>query len=144
MRTGCGRGEEAVNITGAEILVRMLAEQNVTHVFGIPGGAVIPLYDALYDAPFVHLLMRHEQAAVHAADGYARVSGRPGVCICTSGPGFTNSVTGLATAFADSVPLVLVCGQVATSLIGADAIQEADVFGGILAVVKHSFMIRDL
>ncbi len=144
MRTGCGRGAEAVNMTGAEILVRMLAEQNVTHVFGIPGGAVIPLYDALYDAPFVHLLMRHEQAAVHAADGYARVSGRPGVCICTSGPGFTNSVTGLATAFADSVPLVLVCGQVATSLIGADAFQEADVFGGSLAVVKHSFMIRDL
>ena len=131
-------------MTGAEILVRMLAEQNVTHVFGIPGGAVIPLYDALYDAPFVHLLMRHEQAAVHAADGYARVSGRPGVCICTSGPGFTNSVTGLATAFADSVPLVLVCGQVATSQIGTDAFQEADVFGGSLSVVKHSFTIRDL
>ena len=79
MRTGCGRGAEAVNMTGAEILVRMLAEQNVTHVFGIPGGAVIPLYDALYDAPFVHLLMRHEQAAVHAADGFARATGEVGV-----------------------------------------------------------------
>ena len=133
-----------MRMTGAEMVVRLLEANGATHVFGIPGGSVIPLYDAFSDARFTHLLMRHEQAAVHAADGFARVSGRPGVCVCTSGPGFTNCLTGLATAFADSVPLVLVCGQVATSLIGTDAFQEADVFGGSLSVVKHSFMVRDL
>ncbi len=128
--------------TGATMVVEALASEGVRHVFGIPGGSVIPLYDALYDATFAHVLVRHEQAAAHCADGYARIMGRPGVCLCTSGPGFTNILTGLATAFMDSVPLVVITGQVATGLIGTDAFQEADTFGCSLPVVKHSFLVR--
>ena len=119
-------------MNGAQMVVKALELEGVRCVFGIPGGSVIPLYDALYDAPFPHILVRHEQAAAHAADGYARVTGEPGVCICTSGPGFTNILTGLATAFLDSVPMVAITGQVSTSLIGTDAFQEADTFGASL------------
>ena len=133
-----------MKMTGARMVVEALAVEGVKYVFGIPGGSVIPLYDALYDAPFTHVLMRHEQAAAHAADGYARASGKPGVCICTSGPGFTNILTGLATAYMDSVPLVAISGQVATHLIGTDAFQESDTFGSSLAAVKHSFLVRSV
>jgi acetolactate synthase-1/2/3 large subunit len=116
----------------------------VEHVFGIPGGSVIPLYDALKDASFTTILTRHEQAACHAADSYARVTGKTGVCIATSGPGATNIVTGLANAHMDSVPLVVLTGQAPTSAIGTDAFQEADIFGCSLPLVKHSFLIRSL
>ena len=133
-----------MKMTGARMVVEALAIEGVKCVYGIPGGSVIPLYDALYDAPFAHILMRHEQAAAHAADGYARASGKPGVCICTSGPGFTNILTGLATAFMDSVPLVAISGQVATHLIGTDAFQESDTFGSSLPAVKHSFLVRSV
>lgn len=133
-----------MKMTGAQMTVEALSREGVRHVFGIPGGSVIPLYDALYDAPFEHILVRHEQAAAHAADGYARATGKPGVCICTSGPGFTNIVTGLATALSDSVPMVAITGQVATHLLGTDAFQETDVLGGSLPVVKHSYLVRSL
>ncbi len=131
-----------MRMNGARMVVRALEMEGVRCVFGIPGGSVIPLYDALYDAAFPHILVRHEQAAAHAADGYARASGRPGVCVCTSGPGFTNILTGLATAFLDSVPMVAITGQVSTSLLGADAFQEVDSFGASLPTVKHSILVR--
>lgn len=133
-----------MNMTGAQLVVKFLEREGVECIFGIPGGAVIPLYDALYDSPLRHVLTRHEQAAVHAADGYARVSGKVGVCICTSGPGATNAVTGLANAHMDSVPLVVLTGQVKSTLIGTDAFQEADIYGCSLPLVKHSFLIRDV
>ena len=133
-----------MKMTGAGMVVEALAREGTEVVFGIPGGSVIPLYDALYDAPFRHVLVRHEQAAAHCADGYARASGKPGVCVCTSGPGFTNILTGLATAYMDSVPLVAISGQVATHLIGTDAFQESDTFGSSLPAVKHSFLVRSL
>ena len=130
--------------TGAQMVVKALEAEGVSVVFGIPGGPIIPLYDALMDAPFRHILVRHEQAACHAADGYARVTGRPGVCIATSGPGATNVITGMATAAMDSVPLVVIAGQVARPLLGSDAFQEADIFGMTLSVVKHSFFVQHL
>ncbi|MFW6119218.1 MAG: thiamine pyrophosphate-binding protein, partial [Planctomycetota bacterium] len=115
--------------TGAEILIDALLDQDVEHVFGLPGGAVITLYDKLYDAPLKTILARHEQGAGHMADGYARATGKVGVCIATSGPGATNLVTAIATAYMDSVPMVAITGQVKTNLIGNDAFQEADVTG---------------
>ncbi len=133
-----------MKMNGAQMVVKALELEGVRCVFGIPGGSVIPLYDALYDAPFPHILVRHEQAAAHAADGYARVTGEPGVCICTSGPGFTNILTGLATAFLDSIPMVAITGQVSTTLIGTDAFQEADTFGSSLPTVKHSILVRSV
>lgn len=133
-----------MTMTGAQMIVRALEAEGVEHVFGIPGGAVIPLYDAIGDASFTTILTRHEQAACHAADGYARATGKTGVCIATSGPGATNIVTGLANAQLDSVPLVVITGQVATHLIGSDAFQESDIFGCSLPLVKHSFMVRCL
>ena len=111
---------------GAEILIHTLKEQGVDTIFGYPGGVVLPIYDVLYDADIRHILTRHEQGAAHAADGYARASGKTGVCIATSGPGATNLVTGIATANMDSVPMVFFTGQVASHLIGRDAFQEAD------------------
>src|SRR3989304_3634973 len=111
---------------GAEILVKALLREKVEVIFGIPGGSVIPLYDALYDAPIRQILCRHEQGAAHAADGYARASGKVGVCIVTSGPGATNLTTAIATAHMDSVPIVAITGQVRSHLIGSDAFQEAD------------------
>ncbi|MBI5345398.1 MAG: acetolactate synthase large subunit, partial [Deltaproteobacteria bacterium] len=113
--------------TGAEIFIECLIKEGVDTVFGFPGGAVLPIYDALYDSTLRHILARHEQGAVHMADGYARATGRPGVVIVTSGPGATNTVTGIATAYMDSIPVVVFTGQVPTALIGNDAFQEADI-----------------
>ena len=129
-------------MNGAQMVVKALEDEGVSTIFGIPGGTVLHLYDALYDSKINHILMRHEQAASHAADGYARVSGRPGVCIATSGPGATNMVTGIATANLDSSPMVAITGQVATTMIGTDAFQEADIVGASLPLVKHSFQVR--
>ncbi len=129
-------------MNGAQMMVKALEDEGVSTLFGIPGGTVIHLYDALYDSKLNHILMRHEQAAAHAADGYARASGRPGVCIATSGPGATNLLTGIATANLDSSPLVAITGQVAQSSIGTDAFQEADMMGASLPIVKHSFQLH--
>ncbi|MDA8344776.1 MAG: biosynthetic-type acetolactate synthase large subunit [Thermaerobacter sp.] len=129
--------------SGARTLLQCLQEEGVEVIFGYPGGAVLPIYDALYDSPIRHILVRHEQGAVHAADGYARVSGRTGVCLATSGPGATNLVTGLATAQMDSIPLVAVTGQVARPLIGTDAFQEVDTLGVTRAITKHSYLVDD-
>ncbi|MDO5562666.1 MAG: biosynthetic-type acetolactate synthase large subunit [Synergistaceae bacterium] len=129
-------------MNGAQMVVKSLEAEGVETMFGIPGGTVIHLYDAIYDSKINHILMRHEQAAAHAADGYARVSGRPGVCIATSGPGATNLVTGLATANMDSVPMVAITGQVSTSVIGTDAFQEADILGATIPLIKHSMQVR--
>lgn len=131
-------------ISGANLLIDALKEENVELIFGYPGGAVLPLYDALYDADIVHILARHEQGAIHAAEGYARVTGRPGVVIATSGPGATNVVTGLADAMMDSLPLVVFTGQVATNVIGTDAFQEADVIGLTMPVTKHNYQVRNV
>ncbi len=130
--------------TGAEILVDALLKQDVEHVFGIPGGAVIKLYDVLYDAPIKTILARHEQGAGHMADGYARATGKVGVCLATSGPGATNLVTAIATAYMDSVPVVALTGQVKTNLIGNDAFQEADVTGITRPVTKHNYLVKDV
>ncbi len=129
--------------SGAQLLINTLLEQGVRHVFGYPGGAIMPLYDALVDSGLEHFLCRHEQGAALAADGYARVTRKAGVCIATSGPGATNLVTGIANAFMDSVPMVIITGQVATKLQGTDAFQEVDIFGITMPVVKHSYIIRD-
>ncbi|HSA47229.1 MAG TPA: biosynthetic-type acetolactate synthase large subunit [Candidatus Competibacteraceae bacterium] len=132
-------------ITGAEILVRCLKEEGVEYLFGYPGGSVLHIYDALYVQDDVkHVLVRHEQAAAHAADGYARASGKPGVVLVTSGPGVTNAVTGIATAYMDSIPLVIFTGQVPTALIGNDAFQEVDSVGITRPCVKHNFLVKDV
>ncbi|MBI5783061.1 MAG: biosynthetic-type acetolactate synthase large subunit, partial [Gammaproteobacteria bacterium] len=135
----------AGSITGADIFVRCLADEGVEYVFGYPGGAALHIYDALYKQDKVkHILVRHEQGAAHAADGYARATGRPGVVLVTSGPGVTNTVTGIATAYMDSIPLVIFSGQVATSLIGDDAFQEVDAVGITRPCVKHNFLVKDV
>ena len=132
-------------ITGAEILVRCLKEEGVECMFGYPGGAVLHIYDALYAQDHIkHVLVRHEQAAVHAAEGYARASGKTGVVLVTSGPGVTNAVTGIADAYMDSIPLVVFSGQVPTALIGNDAFQEVDAVGITRPCVKHNFLVRDI
>jgi acetolactate synthase-1/2/3 large subunit len=132
-------------ITGSDVLLRSLLLEGVECVFGYPGGAVLYIYDAMYNyKEFKHLLTRHEQGAIHAADGYARASGKVGVCIATSGPGATNLVTGIATAYMDSVPMVVITGNVATTLIGTDAFQEADITGITLPITKHSYLVRDV
>jgi acetolactate synthase-1/2/3 large subunit len=130
-------------VTGARLVVEALEREGVRVVFGYPGGAIMPLYDALPGSGLKHILVRHEQAAALAADAYGRVTGEPGVCIATSGPGATNLVTGIANAFMDSVPLVAITGQVATHLMGTDAFQEVDIFGITLPIVKHSYVVRD-
>ncbi|MFW6189835.1 MAG: biosynthetic-type acetolactate synthase large subunit [Planctomycetota bacterium] len=130
--------------TGAQILVDSLLEEEVECIFGIPGGAVITLYDELYDAPLETVLARHEQGAGHMADGYARATGKVGVCLATSGPGATNLVTAIATAYMDSVPLVALTGQVKTDLIGNDAFQEADVTGITRPATKHNYLVKDV
>ncbi|HQR44785.1 MAG TPA: biosynthetic-type acetolactate synthase large subunit [Thermoanaerobaculia bacterium] len=128
----------------ARLFVEELVRQGVTHIFGHPGGAALPLYDALYDTPEIaHLLMRHEQCGAHAAEGYARATGRPGVCLATSGPGATNLITGLADAMMDSTPVVALTAQVPTHLIGRDGFQEADIFGLTQPVTKHNWLVRD-
>ncbi len=128
---------------GAQILVDALLRERVEYIFGYPGGAVLPTFDVLYDAPIKFILARHEQGAAHAADGYARATGRVGVCIATSGPGATNLVTGIATAYMDSIPMVAITGQVKTSLIGNDAFQEADVTGITRPITKHNYLVKD-
>lgn len=129
-------------MNGAQIMMKSLEDEGVETAFGIPGGTVIPLYDAIYDSSVKHVLVRHEQAAAHAADAYSRAGDKVGVCIATSGPGATNLVTGIATAYMDSSPLVAVTGQVATTSIGTDAFQEAHILGISLPVVKHSMQVR--
>ncbi|MFN5445298.1 MAG: acetolactate synthase 3 catalytic subunit [bacterium] len=132
-------------ITGAEILVRCLAEEGVEHVFGYPGGAVLYIYDAIFQQDkFQHILVRHEQAAVHAADAYSRSSNKVGVALVTSGPGVTNAVTGLVTAYMDSIPMVIISGQVPTHAIGQDAFQECDTVGITRPCVKHNFLVKDV
>lgn len=130
-------------ITGAEIVCRALAEEGVTKVFGYPGGAVIPIYDEIFkQSAFQHILTGHEQGAAHAADAYARATGKPGVLIVTSGPGATNAVTGISTAYSDSIPLIIISGQVGTSFIGTDAFQVCDTVGITRPCVKHNFLVR--
>lgn len=131
-----------VQLKGAEILLRCLQEEGVDTVFGYPGGAVLPIYDALFESSIRHILARHEQGVAHAADGYARATGKVGVCIATSGPGATNLVTGIATANMDSIPLVCFTGQVGTPLIGRDAFQEADITGITLPITKHNYLVE--
>lgn len=129
---------------GADILVQSLHDQGVDIVFGYPGGAVLQIYDAIYRNPIRHILTRHEQGAIHAAEGYARVMNKPGVVIATSGPGATNLVTGIADAMIDSIPLVVFTGQVATSVIGTDAFQEADIMGITTPITKHNYQVQDI
>ncbi|TFW13873.1 acetolactate synthase 3 catalytic subunit [Massilia arenosa] len=137
--------EASVPLTGAEIVVRCLAEEGVEHVFGYPGGAVLYIYDAIFKQDkFQHILVRHEQAAVHAADAYSRSSNKVGVAIVTSGPGVTNAVTGLSTAYMDSIPMVVISGQVPSHAIGQDAFQECDTVGITRPVVKHNFLVKDV
>ncbi|MEB3101037.1 biosynthetic-type acetolactate synthase large subunit [Ferviditalea candida] len=132
-------------ISGSEMLLRSLLLEGVDTVFGYPGGSVLYIYDAMHGNPdFHHLLTRHEQGAIHAADGYARATGKVGVCIATSGPGATNLVTGIATAYMDSVPIVVITGNVPTSAIGTDAFQEADITGITMPITKHSYLVRDV
>jgi acetolactate synthase-1/2/3 large subunit len=137
--------EATTPITGAEIVVRCLAEEGVEHVFGYPGGAVLYIYDAIFKQDkFKHILVRHEQAAVHAADAYSRSSNKTGVALVTSGPGVTNAVTGLSTAYMDSIPMVVITGQVPSHAIGQDAFQECDTVGITRPVVKHNFLVKDV
>ena len=132
-------------MTGAQITIESLLAEGVDTIFGYPGGAILPTYDALVQNPALrHILVRHEQGAAHMAEGYARVSGRPGVVLVTSGPGATNTVTGIADAYMDSTPLVVICGQVPTNMIGNDAFQEADVTGITRPCTKHNYLIRDV
>ena len=134
-----------MEITGAEIVIRCLHEEQVEHIFGYPGGAVLYIYDEIYkQKKFQHVLVRHEQAAVHAADAYARCTEKVGVCLVTSGPGVTNAVTGIATAFMDSIPMVILTGQVPTHAIGLDAFQECDTVGITRPCVKHNFLVKDV
>jgi acetolactate synthase-1/2/3 large subunit len=134
-----------MKMSGAQILLACLREQGVKHIFGYPGGAVLPIYDALYDVQGLeHILVRHEQGASHMADGYARATGEVGVCLATSGPGATNLVTGIATAYMDSIPMVAITGQVRTSAIGKDAFQEADITGITMPITKHNYLVKDL
>lgn len=134
-----------MELTGAEILIRCLEDEGVEYLFGYPGGAVLHIYDAIYKQDKVeHILVRHEQAATHAADGYARSSGKPGVVLVTSGPGATNAITGIATAYMDSIPMVVFTGQVPTHMIGNDAFQEVDSIGVTRPCVKHNFLVKDV
>src|SRR5580698_7311000 len=128
-------------LTGSEILWATLVGEGVTEVFGYPGGAILPAYDALRKFPIRHILVRHEQGAAHMADGYARASGKVGVAIATSGPGATNLVTGIATAMLDSVPMVCITGNVSSKVLGTDAFQEVDITGITLPVTKHNFLV---
>src|ERR671929_681932 len=132
-------------MTGAEMVIQALADQGVQYIFGYPGGAVLPIYDALFQQNYVqHVLVRHEQGAAHAAEGYARSSGKVGVLLVTSGPGATNAITGLTDALMDSIPLVCITGQVPTHLIGSDAFQECDTVGITRPCTKHNYLVRDV
>src|SRR5579862_3106773 len=132
-------------MTGAEMVMAALADQGVEHIFGYPGGAVLPIYDALFQQKRIrHILVRHEQGATHAAEGYARSTGRPGVVLVTSGPGATNAVTGIVDALMDSIPLVVITGQVPTHLIGTDAFQECDTVGITRSCTKHNYLVKNV
>jgi len=133
-----------MELTGAQILIESLKREGVDVLFGLPGGAILPTFDALYDSGLKFILVRHEQGAAHMADGFARATGKPGVVIVTSGPGATNLVTGIATAYMDSVPMVCITGQVATNVIGSDAFQEADTVGITRPVTKHNYLVKDV
>lgn len=133
-----------MQLTGAEIMVKCLEEEGIDTIFGYPGGAILPFYDALRNSDIKHILTAHEQGAAHAADGYARASGRVGVCVATSGPGATNLVTGLATAFLDSIPVVALTGQVACEFIGHDAFQEVDITSITMPITKHNFLVKNV
>jgi len=132
------------SISGAKALIACLRNEGVDTIFGYPGGVLLPLYDELYDSDIRHILVRHEQGAAHAADGYARATGKVGVCLATSGPGATNLVTGIANAYMDSVPIVAITGQVPTPMIGNDAFQEADITGITLPITKHNYLIKNI
>ncbi|BAB06780.1 acetolactate synthase large subunit [Halalkalibacterium halodurans C-125] len=136
--------EPPQEMSGSSMLIQALAREGVDVIFGYPGGAILPTYDEIYKTGIRHILARHEQGAIHAAEGYARVSGKPGVCVVTSGPGATNVVTGIADAMIDSLPLVVITGQVATTLIGTDAFQEADMIGITMPITKHSYQVRTI
>src|SRR5499426_21915 len=133
-----------MKLTGAQILWESLVREGVTDVFGYPGGAILPAYDAMLAYPIRHVLVRHEQGATHMADGYARASGKVGVALGTSGPGATNMVTGIATAMMDSVPMVIITGQVPTYMIGKDAFQETDTTGITMPITKHNYLVMDV
>ncbi|MBW8709049.1 MAG: acetolactate synthase 3 large subunit [Alphaproteobacteria bacterium] len=140
-----GQTQAAQSMTGAQMVIRALKDQGVTYIFGYPGGAVLPIYDALFKVEGItHVLVRHEQGAVHAAEGYARSTGKPGVVLVTSGPGATNAVTGLTDALMDSIPLVVLTGQVPTHLIGTDAFQECDTVGITRPCTKHNWLVKDV
>ncbi|WP_453994598.1 acetolactate synthase large subunit [Bacillus nitroreducens] len=138
------QAKASTKMNGSQMLIEALKRENVEVIFGYPGGSVLNIYDSLYDSGIFHVLTRHEQGGIHAAEGYARISGKPGVVIATSGPGATNIVTGLADAMIDSIPLVVFTGQVATTVIGSDAFQEADVLGITMPITKHSYQVRDV
>jgi len=138
------KGTETRELTGSEILLRCLIREGVDTIFGYPGGAVLPIYDSLYHGQIRHVLARHEQGAIHMAEGYARVTGKPGVVIATSGPGATNLVTGIANAYMDSIPLVCITGNVPQNLIGTDAFQEADITGITMPITKHNYFVTDV
>ncbi|MCL4415590.1 MAG: biosynthetic-type acetolactate synthase large subunit [Actinobacteria bacterium] len=131
-------------INGAQMLIKCLKEEGVEVIFGFPGGKVIPIYDAIFDSDIRHILVRHEQGAAHAADGYARATGKTGVCVATSGPGATNLITGIACAYMDSIPMVAITGQAETNLIGTDSFQEADITGITAPITKHNYLIKDV
>src|SRR5450432_1966508 len=134
-----------MQMSGAQILLECLRQEGVSHIFGYPGGAVLPIYDAIFDCHDIkHILVRHEQGAAHMADGYARATGQVGVCLATSGPGATNLVTGIATAYMDSIPMVAITGQVRTEVIGKDAFQEADITGITMPITKHNWLVKDV
>ena len=134
-----------MKMSGAQILLECLRQEGVTHIFGYPGGAVLPIYDAIFDCHDIkHILVRHEQGAAHMADGFARSTGKVGVCLATSGPGATNLVTGIATAYMDSIPMVAITGQVRTTSIGKDAFQEADITGITMPITKHNYLVKDV
>ncbi len=133
-----------MKLTGAQVLLESLRKEGVELIFGYPGGQVIPIYDAMYREGFRHVLTRHEQGAIHAADGFARSTGNPGVCLATSGPGATNLVTGLATAYMDSVPVIAFTGQVPTTMLGRDSFQEADITGITMPITKHNYLVKNV
>ena len=135
--------QAGATMSGAQSLIRSLEAAGTEHIFGIPGGAILPAYDPLMDSSIRHILVRHEQGAGHAAQGYAAATGRVGVCMATSGPGATNLVTPIADAYMDSVPIVAVTGQVGAASIGTDAFQEADIRGITMPITKHNFLVTD-
>ena len=134
-----------MKLTGSQIFLKCLEREGVKHIFGFPGGVVLDIYDELTRSPFLkHFLVRHEQGAAHMADGYARASGKVGVCLVTSGPGATNTVSGIASAYLDSIPMVVFTGQVPTPLIGNDAFQEVDIVGITRPCTKHNYLVKDV